>query len=117
MAPSHAYAAVGSYTVTLIVNDGTADSVPATAAVTIENQLPVAAAGGPYTAVRNQAITFSGTGSSDPDGDALTYQWDFGDGATGSGVAPSHAYTALGSHTVTLVVNDGTASSVPATAT
>ena len=117
VAPVHAYTAVGSYTVTLVVNDGKGSSVPATATVTIENRAPVAAAGGPYDGVRNQAIAFGGAGSSDPDRDPLTYQWDFGDGGTGSGVAPSHAYTALGSYTVTLVVNDGTASSVPATAT
>jgi len=115
--PAHAYTALGSFTATLVVNDGAANSAPATANVTIENRLPVAVAGGPYTAVRNQAITFTGTGSSDPDADPLTYQWDFGDGTTGSGPTPTHAYAALGSYTATLVVNDGTANSTPATAT
>ena len=79
-----------------------------TATVTITNQAPAANAGGPYNGVRNPAITFDGSGSSDPDGDALTYAWDFGDGTTGTGAAPTHAYATLGTFTVTLVTNDGT---------
>jgi PKD repeat protein len=117
VSPSHAYATLGSFTVTLVVSDGTDSSAPATTTVTVSNQLPVASAGGPYAAVRNQTITFSGASSTDPDGDALSYAWDFGDGSTGTGVSPSHAYATLGSFTVTLVVSDGTDSSAPATAT
>src|SRR5262249_16356337 len=114
--PSHAYTSLGTFTGTLGVNDGRADSAPTTTTVTIENRAPAADTGGPYAAFRNYAITFNGMGSTDPDGDALTYQWAFGDGATGSGPTPTHAYTSLGSFTLTLVVNDGTASSAPATA-
>jgi len=118
VAPSHAYAATGMFTVTLTVNDGTATSTPATATVTISNQAPTANAGGPYPGVRNQAIAFSGAASNDPDGDALTYSWDFGDGSpTGSGVAPTHAYASTGTFTVTLTANDGTVNSTAATAT
>jgi PKD repeat protein len=115
--PPHAYASLGSFTVTLVVNDGTADSAPATTTVAIENQAPVAATGGPYAAFRNYQITFNAAGSSDADGDPLTYQWTFGDGTTGSGATPTHAYTSLGTFTLTLVVNDGTADSLPATTT
>ena len=117
VAPTHAYATVGTFTVALTVNDGTVSSAPALATVTISNQAPTADAGGPYAGVRNQAITLSGSSSSDPDGDALTYAWDFGDGATGSGVAPAHAYATVGTFTVALTVNDGTVSSAPALAT
>ncbi len=82
------------------------------------NQAPTAAPGGPYTGVQGAAITFDGSGSSDPDGDQLGYTWDFGDGSTGNGIAPSHAYVAGGSHTVTLTVIDTRgASSAPATTT
>ncbi|MFJ5788034.1 ThuA domain-containing protein [Streptomyces hydrogenans] len=53
-------------------------------------------------------VTFSSTGSADPDaGDQLTYQWDFGDGATGTGPTPSHTYTANGTYTARLTVSDG----------
>ena len=51
-------------------------------------------------------MQLDGTGSTDPDGDALTYAWDFGDGSTGSGVAPVHTYTADGRYTAALRVTD-----------
>lgn len=53
------------------------------------------------------ACSFDGTGSSDPDGDALTHAWDFGDGSNGSGSTVSHTFAAGGSYTVTLTVSDG----------
>jgi len=52
------------------------------------------------------AINFSGSGSSDPDGTITSYAWNFGDGSFGSGVSPSHSYTAVGTYVVTLTVTD-----------
>ncbi|MEX2156255.1 MAG: PKD domain-containing protein [Gemmatimonadales bacterium] len=69
------------------------------------NQPPVAAAGGPYT-TNTGAVSFDGSASSDPDGDALTYSWDFGDGENGRGARPMHTYRATGSFTVRLTVTD-----------
>jgi glucose/arabinose dehydrogenase/chitodextrinase len=63
------------------------------------------------------AVTFDGSASSDPDGQPLTYEWTFGDGATStSGPTVQHTYTSAGSFTAALVVRDasGNASS-PAT--
>lgn len=70
------------------------------------NQPPVAVPGGPYSGVVNQNASFSGNGSYDPDGSIVTYAWTFGDGGTGSGVAPYHAYATTGTFTVTLTVTD-----------
>jgi hypothetical protein len=81
------------------------------------NHPPVAVVGGPYTS-DSGSVQFDGTQSSDPDGDALTFAWNFGDGATGSGSKPSHTYAQDGDYNVSLVVKDSkNASSTPATTT
>ncbi len=69
--------------------------------------MPIANGGGPYNAVKNQAVALDGSASSDADNDTLTYRWNFGDGATGSGVNPTHVYTKNGRFALELVVNDG----------
>jgi len=81
------------------------------------NQPPVADPNGPYTEKEDVEVTFDGSGSYDPDGDPLTYYWDFGDGNTGTGKSPKHVYAAGGTYTVTLIVNDGKADSAPAATT
>jgi parallel beta-helix repeat protein len=70
------------------------------------NQLPVADAGGPYAGDADESIQFHGSGSSDPDGTIVSYEWDFGDGETGSGINPIHSYNNGGIYTVTLTVTD-----------
>ena len=74
-----------------------------------DRQPPIADPGGPYTGLEGSVVLFDGTGSSDPDGDALTYTWDFGDlSGTASGDSPSHTYADNGLYTVCLTVDDGT---------
>ena len=52
-------------------------------------------------------VKFSSEGSEDPDGDTLTYEWDFGDGSAKSTAAnPTHTFTASGTFTVQLKVTD-----------
>ena len=53
------------------------------------------------------AITLDASNSSDPDGDVLTYSWDFGDGNNANGITTSHVYTQVGSYTIKLTVSDG----------
>jgi len=55
-----------------------------------------------------ETVTFDGSGSSDPDGDSLTYAWDFdGDGDTDdTGAVVEHAFSTGGQKTVTLTVTD-----------
>jgi PKD repeat protein len=80
------------------------------------NVLPTAVATG-HCAIN--VCTFDGSGSSDSDGTIASYAWNFGDATTGSGVNPSHSFTAAGTYTATLTVTDnrgGTATmTVPVT--
>ncbi len=66
---------------------------------------PTANAGGPYSEVINNDITFDGSGSTD-DGSIESYFWDFGDGNNGTGVTPTHTYASTNTYTVTLTVTD-----------
>jgi DNA/RNA endonuclease G (NUC1) len=88
-------------------------------AVESNTRPPVAAVNGPYTASEGSSVAMSAAASTDPDNDALTYDWSFGDGGTATGVSPSHVYTQDGSYTVRLIATDvrGLADTVTTTAT
>lgn len=95
-----------------VFNPGAGDTVPKTeynvrliSHFSLVDQAPVADPGGPY--VLPLDATFDGSGSYDPDGDPITYSWDFGDGTTGTGVMPTHTYASAGYYDVCLTVNDG----------
>ena len=75
---------------------------------------PIAQISGPDIGPVNSALSFNGSGSSDPDGATITsYNWDFGDGNTASGMTATHNYLTTGVYKVTLTVmdNDGLKSS------
>ena len=70
---------------------------------------PVANPGGPYTGVAGSPVHFDGSGSSDPGGGTLTYEWTFGDGTpVAGGATPDHTYAHDGTFTVSLTVSNGT---------
>jgi PKD repeat protein len=105
--PTHTYAVAGDYVVSLTVTDNSgAQSSCFTEATIRANMPPICDADGPYVAVVAAPITFDGTASEDPDGTIVAYRWDFGDGTTGTGSRPVHAYTAVGTYTVELCVTD-----------
>ena len=105
---THAYSAVGVYTVTLTVTDseGATGTDTALVNVTAPNEPPVADAGPDQMALVGETVTFNGSGSYDPDGTIVSYDWDFGDGTNGTGVTTTHAYSTAGIYTVTLTVTD-----------
>ncbi|MFH1726751.1 MAG: LamG-like jellyroll fold domain-containing protein, partial [Elusimicrobiota bacterium] len=70
------------------------------------NQLPVAEAGPDRAALAGIAVAFDGSASADPDGEIVSFDWDFGDGAAGAGPAASHVYPSAGIFAVTLTVSD-----------
>jgi glucose/arabinose dehydrogenase/PKD repeat protein len=52
-------------------------------------------------------VNFDGSRSTDPDGDTLSFAWDFGDGATATGATVAHTYSSSGRYTAELTVADG----------
>ncbi|MFF3458292.1 ThuA domain-containing protein [Streptomyces sp. NPDC002730] len=51
-------------------------------------------------------VAFSSAGTSDGDGDALTYAWDFGDGGTSTEANPTYTYKKNGTYTATVTAKD-----------
>ncbi len=78
-----------------------------TGTVAVPNSAPTAVISAtPVTGTAPLAVSFSGTGSSDPDGTIASYAWSFGDGTTGTGATVSKTYSAAGNYTATLTVTD-----------
>jgi len=106
---SHTYTAVGTYTAVLTVTDsqGLTASQSVQIQVTAPNINPTAVIAASTTSgVAPLAVTFNGSGSSDPDGTISSYAWNFGDGTTGSGATAGKTFSAAGTYTVTLTVTD-----------
>ena len=79
------------------------------------NNVPIANAGNDLDIEQQNyqgaQLVLNGLGSSDPDGDPLTYNWS-GPFGLATGATPTVTIPA-GTHQVTLVVNDGSADSLP----
>ena len=67
--------------------------------------IPVASAT-PTSGQAPLTVSFSSAGSSDPDGDAITYSWNFGDGTSSTAANPTKTYTTNGTYNVTLTARD-----------
>ena len=110
---------------TLVVNDGTDDSDPDEVRITVlqVNNPPVANAGASRNIVEGSSVSLDGSGSYDPDGDALSYSWKALDGIilfNPNSVSPSFILPQVAENTsfrFTLVVNDGALASQPDTVT
>jgi len=115
----------GTYVVQLIVNDGTVDSAPNSVSISTQNSAPVADAGPDQSVFFGDTVTLDGSGSTDVDGDPLTYFWSITSQPSGSGAAlsdpaavnPTFVVDVSGTYVVQLIVNDGTVDSDPDTMT
>jgi len=66
---------------------------------------PIANAGQSREVTVGSAVTFDANGSGDNVG-ITSYEWNFGDGATGTGATATHTYMSSGIYTVTVTVRD-----------
>jgi Putative Ig domain/PKD domain len=116
----------GSYIAQLVVNDGNSSSLPSTVMVTTANTAPVANAGPNQRVSVGSLVQLNGSGSTDVNGNPLTYQWSLNTtGAPGSKavlssaniVNPTFTVDAAGTYVAQLIVSDGILSSPAATVT
>lgn len=98
--PLHNYTACGMYVVTLNIVTNTFCSSSFSDTILVNGGTTPS-----YTANVNNT-NGNTTFQAQPVSPALTYTWDFGDSSTGTGVAPTHTYTASGTYNVCLVVAD-----------
>jgi hypothetical protein len=126
-APTFNADSAGVYIAALVVNDGKVNSTAATVTITatVANAAPVANAGTAQNVTTGTLVTLNGNGSTDANGDPLTFSWTLTSKPAGSIAALSGATTAAptftagsaGTYVATLVVNDGKVNSTAATVT
>lgn len=117
---------VGSITDLIVGLDGNiyytdiaAGTIHKISLLTSTNRSPViVASASPNQGPAPLAVQFSSVGTVDPDGDPLTYNWSFGDGATSTEANPAHTYTGPdGVYTAVLTVSDGNTNPGPSVST
>ncbi|MEZ5291743.1 MAG: Calx-beta domain-containing protein [Vicinamibacterales bacterium] len=121
--PEFVVDAPGRYVVALVVNDGRQDSAPDVVEVSTANGAPIADAGPDQRLVLGAVAQLDGSGSTDPDGDPLTFLWQIVQRPAGSlavlddprAVRPTFVADAAGTYVASLVVSDGQVASAPDT--
>ncbi len=108
--PSHIFTEAGVYSVVLTLTNGAEQSSFSVDIRVLEaiNEAPTAVLEASVTSGPSPlSVSFDASGSSDPEGDALMYFWDFGNGDSATGVTTTYVFTAIGPQLVTLTVDDG----------
>ena len=107
--PVHTYRTPGEYeaTVTAIDDEGeeAIDTVPVTVAPAVNQPPRVQAVARPTSGGAPLTVELAALGS-DPEGEALTYEWDFGDGGGQFGAVVAHTYRQAGTFTATVTARD-----------
>jgi PKD repeat protein len=105
----HSFSKPGKYISRLTVTDnsGTSSNYDTDERKIVVNSRPIANAGDDVYQTKNEVV-FNANRSKDNDGEIINYQWDFGDGTTGSKSSYVHKYEAPGTYIVTLKITDNT---------
>lgn len=106
---AHVYAATGSYTITLTTTDGWGKSASTTRDVTLIEPAANTAPNATFTATCASftVCQMNSAGTTDAEGDAIRYSWNWGDAtASGTTASPSHTYATPGTYTIVLTVTD-----------
>ena len=107
MAVTHNYVHPGTYLVKLTVTDDKGKMNYEKIAITVTNPAPVASFSMDNDApVTGDEVSFTAAGSYDANGTIVSYNWDFGDGTTATGVETTHSYDDIGYYIVILTVTD-----------
>jgi gliding motility-associated-like protein len=72
----------------------------------IDSTVPISDADGIIRICQGDQVTFNGSGVFSGDGTGATYDWDFGDGTTGTGATTTKTFTDEGIYNVSLVITD-----------
>lgn len=105
----HSFDSPGSASARVVATDAVGMSICNSISFTVaQGQAPAAVfVVSPSNPLPNQQVFFNAASSKPAAGRTITgYHWDFGDGASGSGVQASHTYAVTGGYTVMLTVTD-----------
>ncbi len=102
-AVDHTYTAVGFYH-PVVTAGNNVSSMTATVTIKVQEAVQGLVAGSSSPTEFPQTTAFSATITA---GSSVSYQWNFGDGSSGSGANPSHTYAAVGVYNATVIASNG----------
>lgn len=117
----HVFQEAGTWVVALLVTDNDGASVLATRTINVvANQSPVGAFASASSGLVGEIVAFDATGSVDPDGSLVAWEWDFDYAAPNfaigqTGRVVDHTFASAGTYTVALRVIDDLGASALAT--
>lgn len=97
---------IGAHSLGAVATDDVGQSgvAPEVTVIVLGNQVPEAQMSAPVCVLL--VCSFDGSGSFDPDGLVVSFEWGFGDGSGSGEVSPTHQYSLAGTYTVSLAVTD-----------